>query len=93
MSFSIVLAIGDTDKGQIGDKPDVALQGPNGGGVAILRWSVRFIYLAFPYLFRFLCVFMIKNCCHFGASLFHQIQCLLHFQAENGICSADIRGM
>jgi hypothetical protein len=43
------------------DKPDVALQGPDGGVVAILRRSVRFIYLAFPYLFRVLCVFYDKK--------------------------------
>ncbi|ONM19054.1 Bifunctional 3-phosphoadenosine 5-phosphosulfate synthetase 2 [Zea mays] len=37
MSLPIVLAIGDADKEQIGGKPDVALQGPDGGVVAILR--------------------------------------------------------
>ncbi|TVU06938.1 hypothetical protein EJB05_46975, partial [Eragrostis curvula] len=37
MSLPIVLAIGDADKEQIGDKPDVALEGPDGGVVAILR--------------------------------------------------------
>ncbi|KAL6885492.1 hypothetical protein ACP4OV_010271 [Aristida adscensionis] len=37
MSLPIVLAIGDADKEQIGDKPDVALQGPDGAVVAILR--------------------------------------------------------
>ncbi|TVT97490.1 hypothetical protein EJB05_57255, partial [Eragrostis curvula] len=37
MSLPIVLAIGDADKEQIGNKPDVALEGPDGGIVAILR--------------------------------------------------------
>ncbi|CAL5033941.1 unnamed protein product [Urochloa decumbens] len=37
MSLPIVLAIRDAEKEQIGDKPDVALQGPDGGVVAILR--------------------------------------------------------
>jgi len=37
MSLPIVLAIGDADKERIGDKPDVALEGPDGGVVAILR--------------------------------------------------------
>ncbi|KAG0524914.1 hypothetical protein BDA96_06G009600 [Sorghum bicolor] len=37
MSLPIVLAIGDADKDQIGGNPDVALQGPDGGVVAILR--------------------------------------------------------
>ncbi|KAF8749628.1 hypothetical protein HU200_012646 [Digitaria exilis] len=37
MSLPIVLAIGDAEKEQIGDKPDVALEGPDGGVVAILR--------------------------------------------------------
>jgi 3'-phosphoadenosine 5'-phosphosulfate synthase len=56
MSLPIVLAIGDADKDQIGDKPDVALQGPDGGVAAILRRSVRFIYLAFPCLFIYILV-------------------------------------
>uniref|UniRef100_A0A0D9W1U2 sulfate adenylyltransferase n=1 Tax=Leersia perrieri TaxID=77586 RepID=A0A0D9W1U2_9ORYZ len=37
MSLPIVLAIGDRDKEEIGDRPDVALQGPDGGVLAILR--------------------------------------------------------
>ncbi|KAG2564920.1 hypothetical protein PVAP13_7NG109879 [Panicum virgatum] len=37
MSLPIVLAIGDADKERIGDKPDVALEGPDCGVVAILR--------------------------------------------------------
>ncbi|KAK3145346.1 hypothetical protein QOZ80_4AG0327660 [Eleusine coracana subsp. coracana] len=37
MSLPIVLAIGDADKDQIGDKPDVALEGPDCGVVAFLR--------------------------------------------------------
>ncbi|RLM74477.1 ATP sulfurylase 2-like [Panicum miliaceum] len=37
MSLPIVLAIGDAEKERIGDKPDVALEGPDGGVVAILR--------------------------------------------------------
>uniref|UniRef100_J3LV81 sulfate adenylyltransferase n=2 Tax=Oryza brachyantha TaxID=4533 RepID=J3LV81_ORYBR len=37
MSLPIVLAVGDREKEQIGDRPDVALQGPDGGILAILR--------------------------------------------------------
>ncbi|OEL16167.1 ATP sulfurylase 2 [Dichanthelium oligosanthes] len=37
MSLPIVLPIGDAQKEQIGDKPDVALEGPDGGVIAILR--------------------------------------------------------
>lgn len=47
MSLPIVLAIGDADKDQIGDKPDVALEGPDGGVVAILRrFSLLFLSFA-----------------------------------------------
>jgi len=49
MSLPIVLAIGDADKEQIGGKPDVALQGPDGGVVAILR---RYVRPAPPFLIR-----------------------------------------
>ena len=51
MSLPIVLAVGDADKERIGDKPDVALEGPDGGVVAILRRSVlllRFLYSSLP---------------------------------------------
>uniref|UniRef100_A0A0E0KM67 sulfate adenylyltransferase n=1 Tax=Oryza punctata TaxID=4537 RepID=A0A0E0KM67_ORYPU len=37
MSLPIVLAIGDREKEEIGASPDVALQGPDGGILAILR--------------------------------------------------------
>jgi 3'-phosphoadenosine 5'-phosphosulfate synthase len=94
MSLPIVLAIGDDDKDQIGDKPDVALQMPDGGVVAILRRSVRLIYLAFPYFFRFLCVFYDKKIAAILVllcSIRYNVCC--NFHAENGIFYVDIRGM
>lgn len=47
MSLPIVLAIGDAEKEQIGEKPDVALEGPDGGVVAILRRSVPLLRFLF----------------------------------------------
>jgi 3'-phosphoadenosine 5'-phosphosulfate synthase len=40
MSLPIVLAIGDVDRDRIGGNPDVALQGPDGSVVAVMRSSV-----------------------------------------------------
>lgn len=66
MSLPIVLAIGDADKDQIGGNPDVALQGPDGGVVAILR---RYVRPAPPFL---ICVCVCVS--------FSVLKCLFRFE-------------
>lgn len=75
MSLPIVLAIGDADKEQIGGKPDVALQGPDGGVVAILRRYVRpdpppFLIPTKKHAFLVLCVLRAKSLLPFRHSWF-----------------------